>query len=450
MRVSLINPKVAQDYSGPRAKIYPPLGLLSLATCLKNELGSRLEISVLDEVIEEAVPDSIYKNDLVCIGVNSFNYENGIRHAKKAKDSGATVVLGGPHATILPENILRLRTEVDFVIAGEGEKSLAMLICEIANKTNRYQEVPNLFYRQGSEVKSSGKKFENDLRDLPVIDRSYLPIEKYINNYRLAYKNEIGNIGYLRPASLYSSKGCSWRDKSGGCVFCARLEKNVRFRTAQQIWEEISLLVNEHNIDHIWDISDDNLNDPEWFSNFVSLKPKAINPKFLVYSRASAINKAAIEWFKRLNVHEIYVGFESGDPEMLRAAKKGSSQEHHLRIIELIAGAGINIYPSFVLGLPGETESSLANTMKFVRQITQICRFYRISATKLIPIPGSMAFKMLAQHGSLNGKNYPCLDTFDLKTMEKEWAELFTSVGYDTLSRYCDEINNLNIKGVWS
>lgn len=450
MKITFINPNVNLDYSGPRAKIYPPLGLLSLAGFLKTKFGKAADISVVDEVVEEEIPESVYKSDFFCIGVNSFNYANGIKHAKKAKQNGAFVIIGGPHATVLPENILRLRQEVDFIITHEGEIGLFMLISNLMSRRTDYKDIPNLFYRENGSIKSSKIYIENDLRDLPIIDRSYVPLEKYIINYQTCYKKELDKIGYRRPTSIYSSKGCSWRNKTGGCIFCARLEKDVRFRNVQDIWKEITILTQLYKIDHIWDISDDNLNDIQWFKDFVSLKPKTVNPKFLVYSRASAITEEAIVYFKELNVHEIYVGFESGDNDMLRSARKGSSQRHNLKTLETISRSGINIYPSFVLGLPGESENSLKNTLDFIKQIIQSCNFYRISATILIPIPGSEAFRLLSQHEKVRHKDYTKQDNFDLKTMEREWVELFTKVDYTTLEKYRDEVNNLNIKGVWA
>lgn len=450
MKITFINPNVNLDYSSPRAKIYPPLGLLSLATFLKAKFDNNIDINVVDEKVEEGISENIYKSDVMCIGVNSFNYLNGIKHAQKAKRYGAIVILGGPHATVFPENILRLRKEVDFIITHEGEVSLYMLISQLRQRLAEYDKIPNLFYRDDQVIKFSNIHYENDLKEVPIIDRSFISIDKYVAAFETTYREAIDKLEYRRPASVYSSKGCSWRDRSGGCIFCARLEKGLRFRNAEDIWEEIDILIREYNIDHIWDISDDNLNDTQWFRNFAYSKPKNINPKFLVYARASAINKEAISGFKELNVDEIYVGFESGDSSMLKYAGKGNSQVQNLKALEMISKSGINIYPSFVLGLPGETENSLKNTLNFVKQIIQSCNFYRISATILIPIPGSRAFTLLAQHKKLQKKDYLKQDSFDLKAMEEEWVELFTKVDYETLKKYRDEINSLNIEGVWT
>lgn len=446
MKITFINPKVSQDYTGPRAKIYPPLGLLSLATYLNLHLETKVDLSVVDEVIVEQIPEGAYDSDIVCIGVNSFNYENGLRHVTKAKERGALVILGGPHATVLPERIMTLRPEVDFIITHEGEVGLLQLIQNIIEGTHDFSDIPNLYYRKDNEIKASTKYLENDLMELPLLDRSYLPMESYISNYQSGYKELLNRIEYKRPASIYSSKGCTWREKSkGGCIFCARLEKSVRFRKPEDIWTEISNLIEKNNVDHIWDISDDNLNDIEWFKRFVSLKPNNIEPKFFIYTRASNLKEEFIEYFKRLNVIEIYIGFESGDTEMLAASRKGSSLAQHFRAIDLISKNGIYIYPSFVLGLPGESEKSLENTYEFAKQITESCNFYRISSTILIPIPGSQAFQQLIHHEALSHQRYEEKDLFDLKEMEREWAELFTNVDYGTLERYNREIIDLSI-----
>ena len=446
MKITFINPKVSQDYTGPRAKIYPPLGLLSLATYLKLHLGTSMDMFVMDEVILDEIPEEAYKSDVMCIGVNSFNYENGIRHLIKAKEAGALTVVGGPHATVLPERILACRPQVDFIITHEGEYSLCQLLKNIMEGTGDYSGIPNLCYRENGEIKVSAEYMENDLREMPIIDRSYISMESYIENYQSGYRELLGKIQYVRPASIYSSKGCSWREKSnGGCIFCARLEKNVRFRNPEDIWTEIATLIEKYDVDHIWDISDDNLNDLEWFKRFVSLKPNHIDPKFFIYTRASNLKSELIEYFKRLNVLEVYIGFESGDSKMLSASRKGSSITQHFKAIDLISKNGIYVYPSFVVGLPGESEESLKNTYDFAKKITESCNYYRISSTILIPIPGSQAFKQLIEHEKLAHKRYREKDFFDLKEMEKEWARVFTNVDYETLERYNSQIIDLSI-----
>ena len=91
------------------------------------------------------------------------------------------------------------------------------------------------------------------------------------------FENKYPENFNIRPGSIYSSKGCSWRDRTGGCVFCARLEEGVRFRDSKQIWSEIEMLQQKYGINSIWDIADDNLNNKEWFVGFVKEEPLDIH-----------------------------------------------------------------------------------------------------------------------------------------------------------------------------
>lgn len=444
-KILLCNPEVSQAFSHSRKGMYPPLGLLSLATRLDLDYPEMLEIRVIDGDTDRIETDCFKDADLVCFHVNSFNYENVLRFSITAKSNGTIILYGGPHATVLWKNIMTNRPEVDYIITEEGEIPLSMLVGRMFfGKAIDLSNIPNLVYRKSGskDFERSCTSYENTSKDMITPLRKYIDVEKYIRNAWEIYKNT--NYGICRPFSIYSGKGCSWRERSGGCVFCARLDKNVKYRDICQIWSEVRYLKEQCGADHIWDISDDNLNSKVWFKEFVNAKPDDLSDlSFLVYSRVNGINDETIEYLKKLNVFEVYLGFESGDPEMLKKAHKGSSVKVSLNSATKLAKNGIKYFPSFVIGLPGESRNSLENTFQFLKRLRDIGGFYRSAATILMPIPGSRVFEMLLKDETA-GKVLNGADSLDIKQLERLWIDKFTDVEYEVLEEYQSKMNALN------
>jgi len=444
MKIVLCNPDVNLKYSHSRKGMYPPLGLLSLATYLEKKLEGKIEVSVLDGDVEK-IPESAFMDaDIVGFHANSFNYSNCLALAEKAKGLGKTVILGGPHATVLWKNIMKNRVFIDFIIMNEGEIPLFLLIENlIGGNRLKFQDIPNLVFREKDSpcgYTISRNTYKNTPLDMTIPFRKYVDLEKYVMNYENVYSD--GPIPFKRPSSVYSSKGCLWRDQTGGCIFCARLEKGVVFRNISDLWQEISGLRDRYAIDSIWDISDDNLNDGEWFKEYARNKPAGLKDfGFFIYTRVNRITDDIVPYLKMLNVNEVYLGFESGDQEILKRMVKGISLQTALAAAKRLKKAGIYYFPSFVIGLPGESVASLENTLLFAKELSEIGSIYRMSATILWPAPGSPAFNRILndpEHGeALSGQ-----DDISIKELEKLWISKFTGIDYDTALEYQKKISN--------
>lgn len=443
MKIVLCNPEVKLKYSHSRKGMYPPLGLLSLATYLKKTHYDYIDVSIIDGDTETIKHEMFHDADIVGFHANTFNYENCLNLAKEAKGHGAKIIFGGPHASVLWKNIMSKRLYVDFIVIQEGEKALSLLVERLLNNGRAgFDDIPNLAYRKddGTLVKSS-RIHINTPEEMITPSRKFINVDSYINNYRKIYTKDC--ISFERPLSIYSSKGCSWRDKTGGCVFCARLERDVRFRSISEIWSEIRGLKEQYNTDYIWDISDDNLNSPKWFKSFVDHRPEDLSDiSFLIYSRVNRITEDIIPCLKRLNVYEVYLGIESGDDEILKSTLKGASSRLAMNAAQRLKDAGIYYFPSFVLGLPGETEKSLINTLRFSESLARIGSIFRMSATILMPIPGSQVYSMILNN-PVFGDELSEKDIISIKDLEKIWIENYTNVDYSTVEKYQKLINEV-------
>ena len=156
MRIMLINSPNLMSQHNANFALFPPIGIVQLATRILQDFKARVEVRVVDggitttgEIESEMMK---FQPQLVGLGVLTPTYPEGLRLARTAKSTGADVVLGDDHAIFFPELILKNRPEVDYVIANDvGEQPFSELVNTLLNK-RPFQEVPSLVYRDQGKI----------------------------------------------------------------------------------------------------------------------------------------------------------------------------------------------------------------------------------------------------------------------------------------------------------
>lgn len=422
--IQLVLPPLDDGSCGiSRSGSFPPLGLLSIATWLKCKHG--LDAEVLDgEVLSFTEIQERLRGAVVGISVSQLTYRNALRLASSAKRFGSMVVFGGHHATALAETILKARPDVDVVVVGDGEEAFAGL----ATGTP-FAAVPNLVWRDcDGEVRRSVLK-NVDPTLIPPPDRSRLKLTPYFD----AFRRQNPNKTFSRPFAVWSQKGCAWRDASGGCTYCARTDTGWRSRDPEAVWTEIAELCNRFGADYIWELSDDILSNRNWFQRFVNAKPRSVNPAFMFYARPSNVDQYAADSFAALGAYEVFLGIESGDDRLLRLARRGTNAAASLRATRLLGERGIRVFPSFVLGLEGETPSSLLRSEKHLREILSLAPVDAVAVCRFMPLPGSSAFTRLRAEIAPTGEDR-LADHLDLASLQEEWVARFCHVSLEEIN----------------
>lgn len=340
--IQLISAPRDQDISPiSRSGAYQPLGLLSIGSyLLKYKICASVDI--LDgEFLDVSEICSHLTSGYVGISCTTASYMNALNIAQAAKARGATVVLGGSHATALGKTILKNQPEVDFAVRGEGEVAFSKLVSGVSPV-----DIANLVYRQSNII------IENPiqllpLHSLPTIRRDLIPFKQYIERYSIqpsAVPNRV-------PAAIYSQKGCMWRYKSGGCLFCGRLDNGWRSRPVQQVWREIIDMNQNYGANYIWDVSDSFTSSREWVLNFAASRPSEVDIQFFLYARANELDEEIVNALYSIGCKELFIGVESGDDSLLHNANKGTTISDNLRAAYLLASKGIRMFPCFIFGL---------------------------------------------------------------------------------------------------
>lgn len=422
MRVFLIDPPLNNDrYSKLLSErgIVPPLWMLSVGTYLKSKLPD-IELKLFDgayQKTEEIIEDiDNQKPEFVGLSPMLLSYNNTLSIARAAKKVGARVILGGHHATGLRREIILNRGQfsndycIDAVIQQDGERAFYEYV-----SSRELKNIKNLVYQSNNR-----EIIENSL-DLLCLDE--LPIANRGLIDRSIYKRRTFPINM---ASIFSQKGCAWRTHTKhGCIFCSRMDKELRTKNPERVWEEINYLVKDFNVHFIWDVRDDFLDNPEWLYSFhqESRKHKQM-PVLRIFARADRINRDTIRVLKEVNVKQVILGIESGDVKSLATMRKGLPAESNLRAVKILNDFGVKIIACFVLGAPKESVKSLFNTFIHLSKIKRLTRLYAKKIYLLTPYPNSYAFDLLKNK---IGAKYEGKDLLD-------WDELTT----DWLKNFCD------------
>lgn len=414
----------------PEDKWYTPLNLIWLGTYLRQ---FDYDVEILDGQIL-SVEQIINKICAPVIGISfdvlsvySFN-----KICKVAYEKGSLVVAGGQYATPLSRQILSNNQHVDYVIRYDGEKALKLLLDKrVRNKNIELFDIPNLVWKNEGEIVFN-EIVDEDINTFPIPDRSLegININNYINNFQETKESLLLPFNYQRPTNTFSIKGCPRRKENGGCSFCSRVEKKVRCKRPEKVFEEYRYLVNEYKIDYISDFSD-NWILPKWLKQLVDVYDinGGITAKLRIYGDIRDINEKSVALLKMLGVETVLLGIESGNEEVLRKNGKPYTKEQILKSIHLLGKNNIKISEAYMLGLMGETRKSIKDTIALSNEIKELCDVEISYWNILTPLPGAKCWSMIMGIPSIRDKYNNEYD-FDTVALEKAFIENFSCLGY--------------------
>lgn len=306
-------------------RVFPPLGLITVATALK--LAGH-EVTIHDG---QDVPMNF---DYYGFGPTTPEYGYALDTLKliKANNPSAKVVIGGPYATLNPQ---RCQDEgFDCVVCGDGEIAAVQA------------------FGNGSRLIMAEEK---PLDDYPMIDRSVIDLGRYKSI-----------LGGRRATTMLSSQGCPFR-----CAFCSKNYKTVRMRSAERVIEEIK------HIHHRWGYNaiafpEDLfiLNKERTLEICACLRELDIVWRCLI--RADVLVKHGMEFTRTMadsGCIEVGMGVESGSDKILKIINKGETSETIKQAIRMLKDAGIRVKGFFIVGLPGEDYFTLDATRRFLEEM---------------------------------------------------------------------------------
>jgi len=230
------------------------------------------------------------------------------------------------------------------------------------------------------------------LNNLPFPAYDKLPMHLYHSALGAARQNP--SIG------MVTSRGCP-----GHCTFCfsGMFGSRVRLMSPSRIIEHIELLQKKYGIREI-SFYDDTFtanknNVAELCQHIIG---KGIKLSWSCFARVDTVTPELLALMKKAGCHQIMYGFETPDETILKRIDKRISPEHFKNAIKWTRAAKINIRGAFMLGSPGETESSMDKTIKFAKNAGLKFAVFNITT----PYPGTALYKAYASKNSLLHYNW--------------------------------------------
>lgn len=359
----LMNPATLEPDLLP-AKSWVPLGIASLAAALRAA-GFEADLRDLHDADWEVVHELLTASQADVVGISCFTFErvSALRTAAVARHAlpDATVVMGGPHATLFPEHLLG-RGVVDIVALGEGEETIVELAACLAQNGD-LREVAGIAFRQGGTVQTTKPRAPRDTLDalaFPVYEAFALT----------QYKSPEIPAQYrdLTGTHVISSRGCPY-----ACHFCSVhhfFKGRWAFRTPANVADELERLVQEQGVRHVY-FSDDlfTLNPQRTIGICREILERNIDIVWMAETRVDCVTEEVLRWMRKAGCYRIYYGVESGSPRILKAIDKRFTVGQVATAFALTHRAGIEPCCFLMVGNPGETPETIAETIALITAI---------------------------------------------------------------------------------
>ena len=384
------SPEAAGRDISRKANIMPPLGLASIAAYLE---ARNISATIIDchanpdyqARIEEVL--SSIRPGYIGFSCTTSSFLDGVRLCElaKARLPGIKAVFGGPHVAALKERILDAYPCIDYLVTGEGEETLYELMTQGEDAP---ESVQGLVYRDRGTACFTGRR-----KTLLALDSLPFPAYEKLAGYPDRYKLPIFNYPKAPNTSCISSRGCPY-----ACSYCDRsvFGRSFRYNSADYLYAHLAYLKDRFGIRHINFYDDQFTFNRERVARFCALmvgRPLGIS--FNCAVRAEHIDLELLRQMKAAGCWMISLGIETGDESLLAQHRQNADLQMLADKIRLIKRAGIRVKGLLMMGLPGESVSSIGKSMDYVFSLP----IDDFNLSKFTPFPGSPLYGEIGRHG---------------------------------------------------
>ncbi len=272
--------------------------------------------------------------------------------AKQLRTEAELLVAGGPLPSLVPEEFLDV---FDAVVLHEGEHTFLELVKHHLDGTSWHDVLGIAFTNNDGTCRvNQSRPFEMNLDTIPFPARDMFPNQSY-KYFWQAYH------GYTVTSQI-TTRGCPYL-----CDFCSNpvFGRSYRERSAKNVVTEMREIekLGYERVFFTDDCFTQNLNRVEEICEI--LVKEKLDLEWMCLSRADRLNRKTAAKMAKAGCVQIFFGIESGDERMLRIMKKHIVPSDVERVIDSAKRAGIATGGFFILGYPGESNSSLLETLRF-------------------------------------------------------------------------------------
>jgi hopanoid biosynthesis associated radical SAM protein HpnJ len=391
-RTLLLNPPSFQDFDGGAGSRYQatrevtsfwyptwlcyPAGLIP---------GSRVVDAPPENLTVSQVAALAPDFELAVLFTTSPSFRHDLDTVTRLKEHNPKLQVGmvGPQVSVLAAESLAAGPQLDFVVRREFDYT----VYELA-QDRPWEEILGLSYRKNGGIHHNPERpLVEDLDSLPFVTDIYhrdLTLEHY-------------QIPYLRYpyVSFYTGRGCP-----SHCVFCLWPQtftgRRYRVRSVANVVSEVrrALTLFPQAAEIFFDddtFTADGERAQELGRAFRSLK--------FLWSTTARVTTSyeTLKAMKEGGLRLVVVGFETGDPQILKNIRKGATLDLGRRFVKWCRELGIQVHGTFMVGLPGETQASIEASIRFACELDPDT----IQVSLATPYPGTEFYEFCREKGYL-------------------------------------------------
>lgn len=391
--VLLINPKISEASQSKKINaminITFPTSIGVLAGYLMAAGVGKVEI--IDEqvhpIADEDVAMLLSSRDTPCIvgiSVLTLNCGRAYELARKFKeiDPGITIVFGGIHPTVVPEEVLSSGA-VDVAVRGEGEETFKELVERIL-QGKKFHDIDGISYlRDGAYIHNQDRPMIQDLDTIPPFP------------YHL-FQEDLDR--YPNFSGIFGSRGCPYK-----CTFCSSRSisgRKYRHHSVGRVIEEIKTLVRTYGQKSIFMMDDNIAVNKKHFKDLCdSIISEGLHKEAFFHGslRGDNASEEILDMAWKANFRILYYGLETGSERLMRIIDKGETVAEVADAIRRAARRGFSVGTTIIFGLPTETRSDRYKTISFVKSLP----LSSVRFNTLTPYPGTPVYLQEFPKGSI-------------------------------------------------
>jgi radical SAM superfamily enzyme YgiQ (UPF0313 family) len=371
----------------------PPLGITYVAAAF---IAAGAEVKIFDYIVsgysKEKLANQLadFQPDAVGIGSVTMNFYEAQRILQDVKsvDQEIITMMGGPHVSFCARQTLKQYPEIDLIFSGEAEDAIREITPALSDK-KQWRNICGIASRQNGEIIDNGKRgFIADVDNIPLPARNLLPVSRY------------RALGF--PVSIITGRGCP-----NACIFCVgrkMVGSKIRRRKAQNVLDEIEQII-KLGFERI-NIADDLFaTDKERVDAICKgIMARGLRFSWSAFARVDTVGQEMLEIMAQAGCDSVSFGVETGNPEILKTIKKGINLEQVRKAVQMCKQAGMIAHASFIVGLPGETKETLAQTEEFAKSLGIVYGYHFLA-----PFPGTTVREKVQK--------------YDLQILTDDWAK---------------------------
>lgn len=359
---------------------FPPLGSLSIIQSLRK-MGIEASFYNIDFLrpSNDEIKAYFSSNQFDVVGISAvvstaYSYTKWLSSIIRQCKNDCAIITGG-NLSASAEILLR-KTDIDVCVIGDGE----YIVLDLVNKLQKHpfdyvhhlRDVKGIcFLDEHNKLKFTGYGEKPSSSEIEYPDYSILARDDSLHHYLpiiSSSKDELqdkSSVAIRRSATVIATKGCVAR-----CTFCHRWEKGYRARPLESLLHHIHHLINDYGVTDIT-FGDENFGANRELTRELVIELGKLNLTWVAAGvRAKTVSPEDLKLWKENGCQAIYFGIESGSQKILDVMEKKATVQENLNALQWTNDAGLSTIIQLVIGMPGEDNKTIEETIDFLKKIS--------------------------------------------------------------------------------